>query len=386
MFVVVEAKALARAMKIANAIIEPRNTIPILSTVKLTYGPKGLTVEWTDLDIFVKISVDEIDGRGEFQTCINARYLAAIIAAAGVAPIRIEPTTMKVPRTSAKGMPDGEYERYGANIEHGYASYEIETLPASDFPDLPGDRAGRIERFTNGMFTAMLRKVAFCISTEETRYYLNGVCWQAQPEGMRFAATDGHRLALCRYSTESSGAWSRIIPRKTVNFLISHLDGLDIDVHQIVKGNAPDDVTLDFVAAGIEVRSKLIDGTFPDIDRVVPKESTHALKLNREEVLQAIKQAVAVGGQKTGPAIRLHELDGRLHIERKNIEFGTAKIKTSTKWPEGAPSFGVNGRYMTEVIGHCQGAVTLGMTDAGSPFLISDDDKDMTRVVMPMRV
>lgn len=383
MFVNVEAKALARAMKIANAIIEPRNTIPILSTVRLTYGAAGLTVEGTDLDIHVKLKLDEIDGRGEFSTCINARYLAAIVAAAGVAPIRIEPKKIE-----SEFQPDQGPRRYDfkAEISHGYASYEVETLPASDFPDLAGDRAGRIERFTNGMLVASLRKVAWGISTEETRYYLNGVCWSASERGMRLAATDGHRLALCRYAgNEVNAAFSRIIPRKTVKFLIDHLDGQDIDVHQIVKGNAPDEVTLDIVAPGVEIRTKLIDGTFPDIDRVVPQSSAHVLNLNREEALQAIRQAQAVSSER-GRAVRFFEAEGRLHVETKNPEFGSAKIKTSTAWPEGAPSFGVNGRYAAEVISNCQGAVTLGMTDSGSPFLISDEDKDMTRVVMPMRV
>lgn len=385
MFVIVEAKALARAMKIANAVTKPRNTIPILSTVKLSYSSAGLTVEATDLDIAVKIAVDEVDGRGEFSTCINARYLAAIVAAAGVAPMRIEPKTMKIPKGSGPADNGEFYERDGAAIEHGYASYEIETLPASDWPDLEGDRAGRIERFTNGMFTAMLRKVAFCVSTEETRYYLNGVAWQARQDGKRFVATDGHRLALCRYDEEGGDGITRIIPRKTVNFLISHLDRLDIDVHQIVKGNAPADHLIDFIAPGLEVRSKLIDGSYPDIDRVVPKDSAHAFKLNRGEILDAIKQAQAVSSER-GRAVRFHELEGRLHVESKNPDFGSAKVKTSTAWPEGAPSFGMNGRYMRELIESCQGEVTLGMTDGGSPFLIKDDDKDMTRVCMPMRV
>ena len=383
MFVNVEAKALARAMKIATTVVERRNTIPILSTVKLTYGAKGLTVEATDLDLAVKIAVDEIDGRGEFSTCINAHFLAAIVNAAGVAPMRIEPKKIE-----SEFQPDEGPRRYDfkAEISHGYASYEVETMPVSDFPDLAGDRAGRIERFTNGMFTAMLRKVAFCISTEETRYYLNGVAWQAQPGGTRFAATDGHRLALCRYAdNEANASFSRIIPRKTVAFLIQFFDGQDIDVHQIVKGNAPADNLIDIVAPGVEIRTKLIDGTFPDIDRVVPKDTPHAFKLNRGEILDAIKQAQAVSSER-GRAVRFFEAEGRLHVETKNPEFGSAKIKTSTAWPEGAPSFGVNGRYAAEVISNCQGAVTLGMTESGSPFLISDDDKDMTRVVMPMRV
>lgn len=384
MFVTVEAKALARAMKIATAIVERRNTIPILNTVKLAYSSAGLTIEATDLDLAVKIAVDEIDGSGEFETCISAPFFAAIIAAAGVAPVRIEPKTEE--RKDDKGeIVKGSFN-YGAAISTGYAEYEIEALPASDWPDMAGDRAGRIERFTNGMLTASLRKVAWAVSTEETRYYLNGVCWSASDKGMRLAATDGHRLALCRYAgNEASASFSRIIPRKTVAFLIQFFDGLDIDVHQIVKGNAPDEVTLDITAPGIELRTKLIDGTFPDFDRVVPANNPHEFKLNRGELLEAIKQAQAVSSER-GRAVRFHEHDGRLHIESKNPEFGTAKVKTSAAWPEDAPSFGMNGRYMREVVSQCQGEVTLAMSDAGSPFLIKDDDKDMTRVVMPMRV
>lgn len=383
MFVTVEAKALARAMKIVNAIVEPRDTIPILSTVRLSYSRAGLTIEGTDLDIAVKFKIDEIDGEGKFQTCINAGLFSAIVAAAGVAPVMITPTTMKIPK--GKGSEEF-YERRGVLIEAGDASYEVEAHNPNEFPDIEGDRAGRIERFTNGMFVASLRKVAWAVSTEETRYYLNGVCWSASAKGTRLIATDGHRLAICRYAgNEANANFTNIIPRKTINFLIKFLDGLDIDVHEIVKGNNEDRLTLDFLAPGIEIRTKLIDGTFPDIDRVVPQRCDHRLDLNQAEVLNAIRQATAVSSER-GRAIRMHDIDGRLHIETKNPDFGSAKVKTSTAWPEGAPSFGFNGRYMAEVLSKCQGAITLGMTDGGSPFLVTDEDKDMTRVVMPMRV
>ncbi|WP_421360038.1 hypothetical protein [Agrobacterium rosae] len=195
-FVVIEAKPLAAALKLANAIVEVRNTIPILNDVRLNYSNKGLTIEATDLDLQATINVDEIDGSGTWSTCIPARYLAAVASAAGTTALRIEPSQNEIinEKTSSKRI------EHSTRITAGEATYDIQANPAEDFPTISGEKAGRIERFTNGHFAASLKKVAACISTEETRYYLNGVNWASTDKGKRFAATDGHRLALCRYA------------------------------------------------------------------------------------------------------------------------------------------------------------------------------------------
>ena len=381
-YVVVEGRALARAMKTANDVIERRSTIPILNCVKLTYGTGGLAISGTDLDMEIKLQIDEIEGAGEWSICLDASNLEKIASVAGVTKVRIEPTTRQVTRGSS-----GTYDQNGATITLGDhdAVYEIDYIqPASDWPLLGNNRAARIERFTNGMFATTLRKVAWAISTEETRYYLNGVCWQVYENGRRFVATDGHRLALCRYDSESGERQSRIIPRKAVACIIKHFDGLDIEVYATDNPGI-----IDIVAPGLLLRTKLIDGTFPDVDRVIPQ--TEAIKttldLKRDEITIAIKQATAVGGTlKGGPAIRFHGIDGRLNIERRNVDFGTAKVRTSTEWPEDTQPFGFNGRYMLEIVDNCQGTITLGVMDERSPFLVADNDDTMTRVIMPMRV
>jgi DNA polymerase-3 subunit beta len=381
-FVSVEAKALTKALKIATAIVEPRNTIPILSCIRLAYDKKGLTIEATDLDIYARIGTDEIDGDGTWAICLPARDLAAIAQAAGVAALRIEvAATQKTDKKAAT------YFEHTATIAAGDATYEVQGQDPADYPQIAGERMQRIERFSNGMMVAMLKKVSFCISTEETRYYLNGVNWSAKPGAKRFAATDGHRLALCRYDgNDSEAAFSYIIPRKTVSVLSQFLDGADIEAHSVGSGNTVNDNVLDLVAPGIQIRTKLIDGNYPDIDRVVPQAPPFSMAIKRPEILNAIKQATAIGGYRN-EALRFHGVDGRLHIEKKNMDFGTARISTSSPWPaEIADSFGLNCRYITEMVTQCQGEIAMGISGARDPFLITDDDKDMTRVIMPMRV
>lgn len=381
-FVSVEAKVFAKAMKVANAIIEVRNTIPILSAVRLRYGPAGLFIDATDLDLQASISVDEIDGSGEWMVCIAARELASVASAAGTTPLRITPAS----RTLDAGKERERTEKF-VTIEAGDATYTLQAqLDPADYPELAGEQMQRIDRFTNGQFALMLSKVAHCISTEETRYYLNGVNWSAKPQGKRFTATDGHRLATYRYAAnEHDEGFSYIIPRKTVSFLTAVMGGADVDIFSVGKGNAISDTLLDFKAPGISLRTKLIDGNYPDFDRVIPQGHNHSISVRRDEMITAIRQATAIGGYR-GAAIRLHGVDGRLNIETKNLDDGTAKVTTSATWPAGMSEIGVNSRYMTEMVRNCQGEISFGVTDKGAPMTLTDDDKDMTRVVMPMRV
>lgn len=384
-YVIVEGRTLARAMRIATAVVERRSTLPILSCVKLTYGPACFSIEATDLDMEVKIAVDEIEGSGEWTLCVEATNLEKIASVAGVANLRIMPTIRQVVKSNAKGMADGTREQRGATVIIGdnEAIYEIDNAqPADDWPTIGNARTGSIERFTNGMLAATLRKVAWAISTEETRYYLNGVCWQMRAGGRRFVATDGHRLSLCRYSSDEGANADRIISRRAVAFITKFFDGLDVEIFATDRQGI-----IDIVAPALSLRTKLIDGTFPDVDRVIPvREKINAtLALKRDEIETAIRQAVAVG-DRSGPAIRFYGIDGKLNIERRNVSFGTARVRTSTAWPEQVQPFGLNSRYMLEIVGNCQGTISLGIEGPGSPFLVADNDDSMTRVIMPMRV
>lgn len=381
-YVSVEAKELASALKLANSIIEVRNTIPILNDIRLNYGKKGLSVEATDLDLHATIHVDEIEGAGTWSLCIPARFLAAVASAAGTGWVHIEPAQVetKNEKTGATSI------RHSAEIRVGVASYTVEAHAPEDYPTIAGEKAGMVERFTNGHFALALKKVSGCISTEETRYYLNGVNWASTPNGRRMAATDGHRLALCRYAAnEDEAAFNYIIPRKTVGVISQYFANADVEIFSVSNGNKIIDTVLEFKGPGLVLRSKLIDGTFPDIERVIPKEYAHRLEIRTDEMLPAIRQATAIGGWR-GPAIRLHGVSGKLHVEVKNEELGTAKVSTSCDWPEDLAPVGVNSRYMADMVKRCQGSVAMQLNGDGGPIALSDQDPEMTRLLMPMRV
>lgn len=369
-FVTIEGRTLRQAMRLIMAVIERRNSIPILSHARLALNADGLKITGTDLDVEATVSIDVIDGAGEWSTCLNASTINSIACVAGVAPVRIEPSDDNATIT----------------IDDGIATYELHAIASSDFPDMGGKRGKLIETFTNGMLAETLDKVSWCISTEETRYYLNGVCWQSTPDGLRFVATDGHRLAICRYSAAEDEPSERIIPRKTVNLISKHFAGKDVAIFTTDKENV-----IDIAAPGMALRSKLIDGTYPKVDRVIPREDElkHAFIFKREEITTAIDQTQAINRAETGRAVRFFNDKDRVSIERKSPDFGNAKVETSAVWPNGKSerpgAFAFNGRYIREIVNACQGDITLLMIDNGSPFAITDADETMTRVIMPMR-
>lgn len=365
-FVTVEAREIRQAMRVVCAVVERRNTIPILSHVLLTHDANGLHITGTDLDIEIEATVGVIEGKGKWQIAVDAKRLANIAAVGGVMPMKIVP---------------GEDNKAAITLDEA-ASYLVNTLPADDFPIMQGERADVIETFSNGSLAALFNKVKWCISTEETRYYLNGIAWQFRKDGSRFVATDGHKLAACRYATAPTAtAVDMIIPRKLVGIITTHLKNADVKIFAI-----KDSVTrLDIVSPGISIRSKLIDGKFPDWSRVVPAKVEHSFKINRGEIITAVQQAIAIGSDRVR-GIRFAPDKGRAVIEHKAVDFGSASIKTSVEWSKGMGAFGFNHSYFLTVASNCQGDFEIGGACPASPFVFKDSDETMTRVMMPMRV
>lgn len=373
-FVTVEGRTLRKAMKLVSAAIERRNAYPILGNVRMALDKSGLHLTGTNLDVEITAHIDVIDGNGEWVLLIDAGTIDSIAAVAGVMPIKIERIT-------------GDSIDAHITLGDGGAFYRIpSTIDPDGWPELKGKRAKQIENFTNGMLAVTLNKVAWAISSEETRYYLNGVCWQIGPDGRRMVATDGHRLGLCRYSPDNAKEpISRIIPRQTVGIIAAHLSGEDVTVFA-----TDNELVIEFVTADAVIRTKLIDGSFPDVNRVIPQKDKLAFRLDlkRQELVTAIDQAMAIGRTRKfdGRAIRFFDKDGRVALERKSPDFGTAHVTMSSKWFSGAKEFGFNASYLRQMVAPCQGDVEIAAIDAGSPFMISDEDESMTRVIMPMRV
>jgi DNA polymerase III subunit beta len=376
-FVVVEARALKQAMLLPTALVERYTTTPVLTSVKLTYGRSGLRIEATNVDTSVELAVDEIDGSGEWAICLPAKEISGIAAAAGVTPLRI----------SAKkhtGKDKKARDLY-ATITAGAATYTVSGIATDEFPKIAGDTMQCLERFSNGQLAGAMKRVQSCISTEETRYYLNGIHWSSGPKGKRFSATDGHRLIIHCYGPEEGEAFNYIIPRKAAHILVRFLEGRDVTVHSIGAGNNINRHVLEFRSGDTIIRTKLIDGTFPDIDRVIPNEVNHQLSIRRDELSNAIRQATAICNQRH-KNLRLHGVDGFMHIGARNLDDDAAAVSTSTQWPHEIDAIGLNSGYLTDLMRTCDGQITLGYKEQGAPIFVMDEDNTTTRLIMPTRV
>lgn len=373
-FVTVEGRTLRDALKPLLEVARTRKTIPVMGHVRLDFDGASLRLTANDLDVEAVTVVDAIDGAGEWSICLPARELGGIARVAGPMPVRIEPGGGEAGHVATIRLGDGE------------AVYTLGQLPASDFPGRVATPGKVIERFGNGLLAECLAKVAAYVSAEETRYYLNGVCWHGGPKGLRFVATDGHRLACCRYDAEPCERPARIIPRQTVALILRHMAGADVTVRDDAGGR----LSLVFESAGLTLRSKLIDGAFPDFDRVIPQPGPFTLALKRADMLAAIDRLGVFGRSAFSWKVKLWGEAGRLALSRRD-DGGAVTVRTASDWPPATagadlPPIGVNGRYLADMLRDCAGEASLALTGPSDPFLIRDTDERMTRVLMPMRV
>jgi len=381
-FVIVEGRSLAAAMKKINLVVEKRTTIPILTTVRLLSSGVGLVLRGTDLDMEITTDVDLIDGDGDTDVCLPAHLLEKIARQAGPALVRIEA---------------GEY-RAKIDVADGDATYEVQGYPSSDYPELSSGAWTPIESFTNGRLASILDRVSTCISTEETRYYLNGVNWSIDTFGRCMTATDGHRLASARYDTDGDDKpMSVIIPYGAVRVLRKLAKGKDVGVNR----STDERHHLEFWIGSTHLVTKTIDGTFPDWRRVVPKETPHAIEFDAD-LLRTALERVTMMASENGRAVRIYRgEDGTAHLSIKNADSGEGHAKAFATWPDvpadpnnpdfrgtiaGFSSFGFNAAYLKAALGNNHGRFILRFADSGSPFIVDDGDEEMTRVLMPMRV
>lgn len=411
----VTGRDLAAALKSVLTVIEQRNTIPILGCVRLKEEGARLTVEGTDLDMVLKTDCDVLDSSEDgFDAVVPAKMLAAAVKYAGAAPVDLvlEMETRKRDKTKMKldadDQPQGivkvgeeEVVRYRLTviIADGDARFDIELSSSpSDWPDMlesfAGDDAQVYETFSNGHFKKMLDTVAVAISTEETRYYLNGVFW----EPGSFVATDGHRLVRHTYKhTSEAGEVKAIIPRKTVNVLRGLANGDVITkfyrktpTNPASKEKLPPYLILMF--GNYRLTTKTIDGMYPDYKRVIPDASRadKVLTFDGERLRDAVNRVlqVHIANGSRGRAISFKQDDeGKVILSSSAMGEFTATAKTFAEWPEefDITGLGYNGHYLLQFVQ--PGKMRLATEGSGSPALISfEGEEDITRVVMPMRV
>lgn len=361
-FATIEGRVLARTLKAVLPIVEHWGTYPALSSVHLKIDGGTMAVTGSNLDVEITVNVDLNAAAGDWVSVVSPRVLVKLAAMAGRELVRLSPEDGKL-----------VFE------QEDVLSFDLSAIEPDAFPWIAGDTGDVIEAFEADKLQQLLSKVAGYVSTEETRYYLNGVAWQFDGKGRRFVGTDGHRLGLLRYRSEPMDVASRIIPNAAVRLL------RDCVGEVVARNVAP--LVLQFDAGDRRIRTKLIDGEYPDVDRVIPTKAIGELKIGRDVLVQATTRAMALNVRDTfGKAMRFEPAGDRTVIGAKHQDFGVGKVVLRATWPEGVAPFGVNGLYLNSVLASCAGDVRLiASGNDGGPLFIADRDETMTRLLMPMK-
>jgi DNA polymerase-3 subunit beta len=368
----IERAALLKALGHVQSVVERRNTIPILSNVLLAAERGALSFSATDLDMEIRdeTAADVFDAG---QITAPAHTLYEIV----------------------RKLPDGadvELKFTGDDprlaVSAGRSRFNLPVLPAGDFPAMATDGlAGKMTLDTEALIR-LIDKTRFAISTEETRYYLNGLYLHTVVEGgqakLRAVATDGHRLALAEMPAPEGAAGTPgvIVPRKTVQEVRRLLDdaGETVDL-QISAAK----VRLDIGRA--RLTSKVIDGSFPDYVRVIPKDNPKSVMIDNGLFAAAVDRVATISAEKSR-SVKLAIETGRLVLTVRNMEAGQAVEEVEIDYEGDAFEIGFNARYLLDVAGQIQGdTAEFRFADPSSPTLVLDPaDAGVQYVLMPLRV
>lgn len=366
----IERAVLLKSLGHVQSVVERRNTIPILSNVLIeAVDGGGIKLMATDLDLQIVETVEaKVEQAG--ATTVSAHTLFDIA--------RKLPEGSQVSIAAAEGK---------MAVNAGRARFNLSTLPRDDFPVIAeGDLPTSFE-LPAATLRELVDKTRFAISTEETRYYLNGIFLHVTDEDqpvLKAAATDGHRLARFTLPRPdgAEGMPDIIVPRKCVAELRKMLDELDGTVELAMS-----DSKIRFGLGTAVMTSKLIDGTFPDYNRVIPTGNDKLLKIDPRSFEEGVDRVATIATEKTR-AVKMALDTDKITLSVTSPENGTASEEVAGQYGSDGFEIGFNARYLLDILGQVQGdAIEVHLADAGAPTLIRENDKaNALYVLMPMRV
>lgn len=374
MKVTLERNHLLKSLGHVHRVVERRTTYPILSNVLINAHDGQLELRATDLDIEITESVPAMVGVAG-TTTVPAHTLYEIVRKlADGAEVNLET--------------DGTNEQM--TITSGRSNFNLTCLAPDGFPDLKSGEFGHKFSLKAGALKNLIDCTQFAISTEETRYYLNGIFFHTMSEDdgviLRAVATDGHRLARAEAPAPqgSEGMPSIIVPRKTVAEVQKLLGDDDQDVAIELS-----DSKIRFELGGVVLLSKLIEGTYPNYEGVIPKDNDKRLAVDRNALKQAVDRVSTIASDRGGKAVKLGLSEGLLELSVTNPDHGTAREELPIEFEHEGFEIGFNARYLLDIIEqvHSEQAIFM-FSDSGSPTIVqSEDEADQALyILMPMRV
>jgi DNA polymerase-3 subunit beta len=358
-----------RALQLLQNIVEPRQTLPILSNVLIEAREATLRLAATDLEVGARVALPATVARAGGIT-LPARKLVELVRELPPKPIGFA--------LRESGWVEVSCEK---------VRFRLVGLPAEEYPPLDVEVAGPALALDAALLRTMMGRTSYAMSFDESRPFLNGLYLVLRQGELRLVATDGHRLALARATVAAEGEMAGIVPRKAVQEVLRVLGGTERVELAIGEGK--------FVlrTEGFELVSKLVEGQFPNYEQVIPKTSPLRMVVEREPLLAAIRRVAVVADDRTRP-VRLTMAEGQVRLSAQSQELGEAEETLPAEFTGTELTIGFNARYLLDALGPMDGAwAVVGLKDALSPgvFLSATDraaapDEAYRCVIMPMRM
>ena len=354
-----------------QGVVDKKSSLPILSNILIEAKENKLTLSSTDMDISIIESINcnvEEDG----STTINSQILYDIVR-------KIEENSeIEIISNNGKLL----------TLRSSGSRFSLACLPKEDFPIIDQDNPGTKINLNSKILFKLIDKTKFAISNEETRYFLNGLYFNISNENSKnvvtLVGTDGHRLAKFSHILETnideiSGV---IIPKKTIYELTKLLSEIDDDVNILISSNK-----IILFISNVILISKLIDGSFPDYKRVIPKENSNILKINRETLLSAVDRVSTIANEKS-PVIKFKLLKNILNLNTVNNESSSASEDLNTNYDGNEIEIGFNSKYIMDIVNNLEDEeISINLKDNTSPIIATENsNSNLVYVLMPMRV
>jgi DNA polymerase III subunit beta len=357
--------ALLKPLQVVSGIVERRQTLPILANILVRKDGERVSFTATDLEIQIQTSADIGAGKDAAATTIAARKLVDILRALPESDVALSLSNKKMA------------------IASGKSRFNLQTLAAEEFPTIAQAEFTADFTLPASTFKYLLSMVHFAMAQQDIRYYLNGMLLVVDGATVRAVATDGHRLALCEVTKDgASSKIEAIIPRKTVLELSRLLPDSDDPVRVQMAANQ-----VKFSFGDIELVSKLVEGKFPDYQRVLPAANTKVFAIGREDLMHALQRAAILTTDKF-KGVRMVLATGSLKITSTNADQEDAQDELEIDYTGDGLDIGFNVNYLMDVLANLKNEqIRFSLGDAlGSALITMPDSERFKYVVMPMRI
>jgi DNA polymerase-3 subunit beta len=358
-------EALLKPLQAVIGVVERRQTMPILANVLLVAKDGNVAVTATDLEVELVANAEvEVESAGEVT--VPGRKLLDICRALP------EEASLSIVLNGEK-----------LAIKSGRSKFSLTTLPAADFPTIEDINAGQTIGLPQATLCKLFDKTHFSMAQQDVRYYLNGLLVETDGKHLRAVATDGHRLALCQVELGGKKMPEQqvIVPRKGV-----------LELQRLMSGEGDVDLQLGsnhirIELEGIRFTSKLIDGRFPEYERVIPQDTSNELSADRDLLKGALQRTAILSNEKYR-GIRLIIRDSGMVLQAHNPEQEEAEEELEVSYKGDDIEIGFNVNYLLDALGAIEsGEVTLSVVDSNSSCLLREPGNDDCKyVVMPMRL